>query len=76
MYCCGQAGTFHVFYPELAQMIGRRKVESLKNSDAREIATGCPGCILQLNDLMAEAGLNKRAVHTIEILARSTSRGR
>ena len=71
MYCCGQAGTFHVFYPELAQMIGRRKVESLKNSDAREIATGCPGCILQLNDLMAEAGLDSRAVHTVEILARS-----
>jgi glycolate oxidase iron-sulfur subunit len=71
MYCCGQAGSFHVFYPEIAAMIGRRKVESLTGSDAREIATGCPGCILQLNDLMAEAGLEKRAVHTVEVLARS-----
>ena len=71
MYCCGQAGTFHVFYPEIAQMIGRRKIESISCSDACEIATGCPGCILQLNDLMAEAGIEKRALHTVEVLARS-----
>ena len=71
MYCCGQAGSFHVFYPEIAAMIGRRKVESITGSDALDIATGCPGCILQLNDMMAEAGLEKRAVHTIEVLARS-----
>jgi glycolate oxidase iron-sulfur subunit len=71
MYCCGQAGSFHVFYPEIAAMIGRRKVESLTGSDARKIATGCPGCILQLNDMMAEAGMDKRAVHTVEVLARS-----
>jgi glycolate oxidase iron-sulfur subunit len=71
MYCCGQAGSFHVFYPEIAAMIGRRKVESITDSDAQEIATGCPGCILQLNDLMAEAGLNRRAIHTVEVLARS-----
>ncbi len=71
MYCCGQAGTFHVFYPEIAHLIGRRKIESISSSDAREIATGCPGCILQLNDLIAEAGINKKALHTIEILARS-----
>ncbi len=71
MYCCGQAGTFHVFYPEIAQMIGRRKIESIRSLGASEVATGCPGCILQLNDLMAEAGLEKRALHTVEVLARS-----
>jgi len=71
MYCCGQAGTFHVFYPEVAQMIGRRKIESISDSEAQEIATGCPGCILQLNDLMAEAGLEKKALHTVEVLFRS-----
>jgi glycolate oxidase iron-sulfur subunit len=73
MYCCGQAGTFHVFYPEIAHMIGRRKGESLASADASEVATGCPGCILQLNDLMAEAGIDKKAVHTVEILARAAS---
>ncbi len=71
MYCCGQAGTFHVFYPEIAGMIGRRKVESISGSDPAEIATGCPGCILQLNDLLAEAGIEKRALHTVEALVRS-----
>ncbi|GAB4337019.1 MAG: (Fe-S)-binding protein [Candidatus Abyssubacteria bacterium] len=71
MYCCGQAGTFHVFYPEIAEMLGRRKVESLSTSDASEVATGCPGCILQLNDLMAGAAIDTRAVHTVEILARA-----
>ncbi len=71
MYCCGQAGTFHVFYPEIARMIGHRKIESISAISAAEVATGCPGCILQLNDLFAEAEMNKRAVHTVEILARA-----
>ncbi len=74
MYCCGMAGTFHVFFPEIAHMIGRRKVESLVGLDATEIATGCPGCILQLNDLLAAGGLDKRAVHTVEILARAATK--
>jgi glycolate oxidase iron-sulfur subunit len=76
MYCCGQAGTFHVFFPEVAQMIGRRKIESISNSAATEVTTGCPGCILQLNDLIAEAGLDKKALHTVEILARSVATGK
>jgi glycolate oxidase iron-sulfur subunit len=75
MTCCGQAGTFHVFYPEIAQMLGRRKVDSLSASDASVVATGCPGCILQLNDLMAGAGNGKRALHTVEILARAVRGG-
>jgi glycolate oxidase iron-sulfur subunit len=71
MYCCGQAGTFHIFYPEIAGLIGRRKAESIALSDADYVATGCPGCILQLNDLMAQAGISKKAVHTVEILNRA-----
>ena len=74
MYCCGQAGTFHVFFPEVAEMIGRRKIGSISSSDAREVATGCPGCMLQLNDLIAAAGIEKRALHTVEILARAAKR--
>ncbi|RJP66361.1 MAG: (Fe-S)-binding protein [Candidatus Abyssobacteria bacterium SURF_17] len=73
MYCCGQAGTFHVFYPEVAEMIGRRKVESLTELDSREVATGCPGCILQLNDLMTKAGMRKKALHTVEVLLRAVT---
>ena len=75
MYCCGQAGTFHVFYPEIAEMIGRRKIESIASSDAREVATGCPGCMLQLNDLIAASGIDKKALHTVEVLARSARGG-
>jgi glycolate oxidase iron-sulfur subunit len=73
MYCCGQAGTFHVFFPEVSQMIGRRKIESISHAAAGEVATGCPGCILQLNDLIAEAGLDRKALHTVEVLARAVS---
>lgn len=71
MTCCGQAGAFHVLFPELAEQIGRRKLESLATIEAKEVATGCPGCILQLNDLFARAGSDKKAVHIVEVLARS-----
>jgi glycolate oxidase iron-sulfur subunit len=52
-------------------MIGRRKIESISSSDARAVATGCPGCMLQLNDLIAAAGIDKSVLHTVEVLARS-----
>jgi glycolate oxidase iron-sulfur subunit len=71
MTCCGLGGAFHVLYPEIAESIGRKKVESLSSLDIREVATGCPGCVLQLNDLFAKSHIDKKAVHTIEVLARS-----
>jgi glycolate oxidase iron-sulfur subunit len=68
MQCCGQAGAFHVLFPELAEKIGQKKLDSLAQIDAHVVASGCPGCILQLNDLFSRSGSDKKAMHVVEIL--------
>ena len=32
------------------------------------MATGCPGCVLQLQDSIDRAGLRVRAVHTLDLV--------
>jgi len=69
MRCCGQAGLFHIFFPELADSLSQKKLDSFSAIDAEIIASGCPGCILQMNDLFARSGTGKSAVHLVEVLA-------
>ena len=67
--CCGLGGTFSVYHYEASKAIGARKIEGLKDSGAELIATACPGCIMQLQDIINHAGLPVRAVHILELLA-------
>jgi glycolate oxidase iron-sulfur subunit len=67
--CCGLGGTFSVYHYEASKAIGARKVQGLKESGAKLIATACPGCIMQLQDSINHAGLPVRAVHILELLS-------
>ena len=67
--CCGLGGTFSVYHYDESKAIGSRKVEGLIDSKATHIATACPGCIMQLQDIVNHAGLPVKAVHILELLA-------
>ncbi len=67
--CCGLGGTFSVYHYDASKAIGSRKVEGLVDSEATHIATACPGCILQLQDIVNHAGLTVKAIHILELLA-------
>jgi glycolate oxidase iron-sulfur subunit len=67
--CCGLGGTFSVYHYEASKAIGSRKVPGLRESGAELIATACPGCIMQLQDIINHAGLKVRAVHILELMA-------
>lgn len=67
--CCGLGGTFSVHHYKASKAIGARKIEGLKDSGAELIATACPGCIMQLQDIINHARLPVRAVHILELLA-------
>lgn len=66
--CCGLGGTFTAAHPDLSRAIGDRKVASIRATNPEVIATGCPGCILQLQDIVDRAGLDVRVVHTLELI--------
>lgn len=67
--CCGLGGTFSVYHYEASKAIGARKIQGLRESKAQLVATACPGCIMQLQDVINHAGLPVRAVHILELLA-------
>lgn len=67
--CCGGAGVYFMQQPELSQKIAARKVDAIRRSGAEIVATGNPGCLLQLRSALRAAGLPLKVVHPIELLA-------
>ncbi len=67
--CCGAGGSFHYTHSDLSRRIGRHKHKSISASGCRVVATGCPGCMLQLNEMLSEAGDRIQVKHSIEIYA-------
>ena len=62
--CCGSAGTYSIFQPELSQQLLRNKVDAILTHEPVVIATANIGCQLHL-----QAGMGRRVVHWIELLA-------
>lgn len=71
--CCGLGGTFSATHYEMSKKIGARKVAGLRESGAGLVATACPGCVIQLQDIIDQAGLPMKAVHLLELLAQAGS---
>jgi glycolate oxidase iron-sulfur subunit len=69
--CCGSAGSYSLLHPETSARILARKMEHLRASGAQAVATGNPGCLLQLALGAREAGLPLRVVHPLELLAQA-----
>ena len=67
--CCGLGGSFSVKNYPMSKKIGEMKVAGLQKSKAELVATSCPGCIIQLQDIINHAGLNMKAVHILDLLA-------
>ena len=61
--CCGSAGVYNILQPELADAIGRRKVETLDRLEADVIALGNVGCATQI-----ALRTKVPVAHTVELL--------
>ncbi len=61
--CCGSAGTYSIFQPELSQQLRENKVSALKANNPEIIATANIGCQLQL-----QSGTGKAVIHWVELL--------
>ena len=67
--CCGCGGSFNLFHYDLSRKIGWRKRNNVVSSGADIVAAGCPACMMQLTDMLAQ---NKDAVtvkHPVELYA-------
>lgn len=66
--CCGSAGIYNLVQPEAANALGDRKAQLIAPLNANVVATGNPGCILQLQSSLARLGHPTPVVHTIQLL--------
>ncbi len=73
--CCGSAGIYNLVQPEPAAALGDRKAEHIEALQPDIIATGNPGCTLQLAAACERIGFRRPVLHPIELLDRSI-RGR
>lgn len=67
-WCCGSAGSQLITHYETSLKVLKRKTDNLAITGAAYIASGCPGCQMQLNVGINRAGLNVKVVHPITLL--------
>ncbi|MEE9281551.1 MAG: (Fe-S)-binding protein [Myxococcota bacterium] len=69
--CCGAAGIYNLTHPEMAARLQSRKIEALRRTRPDVLATGNPGCLIQIGAGVRGAGLPVEVLHPVELLARS-----
>jgi glycolate oxidase iron-sulfur subunit len=73
-WCCGSAGIYNITQPDMSRQLLERKMDHIQSTGASIVATGNPGCLLQLSFGMRERGLNLQILHPVSLLARAYRR--
>lgn len=68
-WCCGSAGIYNIVQPEMAGQLLERKLDHIAVAGAHTVATGNPGCLLQIQNGARQRGMPLRIVHPITLLA-------
>lgn len=66
--CCGSAGIYNLVEPDTAAALGDRKADLVASARPDVVATGNPGCLLQLRSALARRGAPVSVVHTMQLL--------
>jgi glycolate oxidase iron-sulfur subunit len=71
MWCCGSAGIYNLIQPEMADKLLQRKLDHIASTGATIVATGNPGCLLQIQNGLRARGTNVECVHPVTLLAQA-----
>jgi glycolate oxidase iron-sulfur subunit len=66
--CCGSAGIYNLVQPEPAAQLGARKARNIAALSPDMIATGNPGCTLQISAAARILGYNWPVFHPVQLL--------
>jgi len=69
--CCGSAGLFTLLEPAMSRAVLAPKIEELRAAAPQVVATGNPGCLMQIGAGLRAAGLAVRVAHPVELLDQS-----
>src|SRR5262249_27389951 len=66
--CCGSAGIFNLLEPDVAQRVLRPKLSAIDAANVDIVATGNPGCLMQIGGGLLRDGSRTVARHPTELL--------
>ena len=69
--CCGSAGTQIITHYHTSVGVLERKIDSVAETEAEIVASGCPGCQMQLNVGVKRRGLETQVLHPSQLLAQA-----
>jgi glycolate oxidase iron-sulfur subunit len=67
-WCCGSAGIYNLTNQEMAQELLERKMNHIEATHASIIATGNPGCMMQIAMGARQRGIKLEVMHPIQLL--------
>ena len=66
--CCGAAGIYSLTQPAMSAQLRTRKAEQFALVRPDVIVTANPGCQMQYEAAVVEAGIKARVMHLMEVL--------
>jgi glycolate oxidase iron-sulfur subunit len=67
-YCCGAAGIYNLLEPETSAAVLQPKLTHIDETGATFVATGNPGCLMQIGAGLRRENSDARAIHPVDLL--------
>ena len=71
--CCGAAGSYNLTQPEMAERLGRRKVQNILDAGVQAVFSGNVGCLIQMGRYLRNRPSGIWVAHLIDALWASYS---
>lgn len=66
--CCGGAGIYNLQHPDVSQAVLDAKLDRIEAANVAIVATGNPGCLMQIGAGLLRRGSQVRVEHLIDLL--------
>ena len=70
-HCCGAAGIYNLVEPDTSNAVLAPKLKNIEATGADLVATGNPGCLMQIGAGLRRSSIGARTVHPVELLDES-----
>ncbi len=66
--CCGSAGIYSLLQPAISRAVLESKLRAIREAGVTLVATGNPGCLMQIGAGLRKSGIGARTVHPVDLL--------
>jgi glycolate oxidase iron-sulfur subunit len=66
--CCGGAGIYNLLHPDVSRAVLDAKLDRIEETKVTVVATGNPGCMMQIGAGLLRRGSRVRVAHPVDLL--------